>query len=126
MGIKVSFHHKCIRKFTTWGGPLADCSYFSDPASLTRKSETKHRALAGLGFNPEAAVVAFENPAADSQTDAGAGILLAPVETLEDPEDAVVVAGFDADAVVAHAEEPFGGCLLDRDADARGVPYYGT
>lgn len=57
--------------------------------------------------------MAFENTAAEGETNTRAGILFAAMEPLEDPEDAVVVQGVDPDTVVPYAEEPFGGGVLD-------------
>src|SRR5262245_28101136 len=58
------------------------------------------RSLADFGLDRRVAAHPFHALPDDRQTDAGPGILLLLVEALEDAEDAVVVAGIDADAVV--------------------------
>ena len=68
--------------------------------------EVEGRALAGLRLDPDPAAVALDDFLADRQADAGAGILVAGVQALEDQEDAFGVLRVDADAVVADGEEP--------------------
>jgi len=44
--------------------------------------------------------------AADSEADARPGILVLGMQALEDVEDALVLGGVDADAIVAHRDPP--------------------
>ena len=60
----------------------------------------------GLGLDPDAPAVALDDLLADRQADAGARVLVAAVQPLEDDEDPLDVLRLDADAVVAHREEP--------------------
>ena len=75
--------------------------------------------MAGLGFDPDVAAMAFDDLLAHGQADAGAGILVASVQALEDLEDAFGVAQINADAVVVDRDDPLGGAALDADVDAR-------
>src|SRR5438093_10486415 len=62
--------------------------------------------MARLRFEPDAATVAFDDLLTDSQSQAGAGILAAPMKPLEDREHLIGIAHIDADAVVAYREPP--------------------
>ena len=64
------------------------------------ESEVERRALVGLGVGPDAAAVAVDDPLHDGEADAGALIVLGPVQPLEDAEQLVGVAHVEADAVV--------------------------
>ena len=50
----------------------------------------------------------FDDLFANGQTDAGAGILCAVMQALEDRKDALLVLRGDADAVIPDGEHPFG------------------
>src|SRR5208283_1042016 len=84
-----------------------------------RDGKEKSRALARLRFDPNAPAVAFDDLFADGQPNAGAGILLAGVQALENLENPLGILRLDADAVVAHGKEPAAGLLLDTDVDFR-------
>src|SRR4029077_16278424 len=68
--------------------------------------EAKRRAFACFRLHPDAPAVALDDLLADRQAHAGAAILFASVQPLEDNEDAVVVLRVNPDAVVAHREDP--------------------
>ena len=78
----------------------------------------ERRALPRFRFHPDASAVAVHDSLANGQTDARARILLAAVQTLEDEEDAFLVFGVDADAVVAHGEVPEVFLAADVDVDS--------
>src|ERR1041385_5407624 len=82
--------------------------------------EPERGALAGLGLDADAAAVELDDALADGQADAGAGVLVAAVQALEDLEDAVEVARLDADAVVLDGDAPAARPRLGRDLDAAG------
>jgi len=56
--------------------------------------------------------VPFDDAAAQRQTDAGALELVAAVQALEHPEQAVGTPGVEPDAVVLHPEHAFSGCRV--------------
>src|SRR4051812_36585838 len=68
--------------------------------------EAEGGAVARLRLDPDPAAVALDDLAAERQADAGAGVLVAGVQALEHAEDALVVLGRDADAVVGDADLP--------------------
>ena len=72
-------------------------------------------------LDPDAAVVALDDPLADRQADAAARVLVAAVQALEDAEDALGVARVDPDAVVGHPEQPGVALALGGHLDARRV-----
>src|ERR1043166_9050982 len=59
---------------------------------------------------------------ADRQSDAGAGILLAPVQAVKYDEDALEIPGADADAIVPNAEHILAEIHLRADLYARRRP----
>jgi hypothetical protein len=61
--------------------------------------------------------VAFDDAFADGQSNAGAGVLFAGMETLEDMENTFEILGVDADAVVAHGKNPATRLGLGADMD---------
>ncbi len=61
----------------------------------------------------------LHHPLADRQPHPRAGVLVPPVQPLEDLEDPLPVLGRDADAIVAHREDPLLTGPLGRDVDAR-------
>src|SRR5262249_18700486 len=65
-------------------------------------------------FDPDAAMVAVDHLFTDGEADARAGVGALVVQALEHHEDALVVLGFDADAVVLDRELPFRGFLRCR------------
>src|SRR5687767_6518766 len=84
------------------------------PRATARRSlccgdrEVERRSLPRNRLRPDAAAVALDDALGHGEAGAGAGVLLAGVEALEDGEDAIGVAGLEADAVVLHGEEPVG------------------
>ena len=74
-----------------------------------------------LGFKPDFAAVAFHNPLADGQTDAGAGIFLLGMQALKENEHPLGILRLDADAVVFDGKQPFAASLTRGDVDARQV-----
>jgi hypothetical protein len=70
-----------------------------------------------LGGNPDPPTVPFDDLLADRQADARAGVLVARVEALEDPEDPILIVGGNADAVVADRDDPFGVTALRSQMD---------
>ncbi len=58
--------------------------------------------MAGLGLDPNLPAVALHDFFADRQPNAGAGILLACVQSLENLENAVKVLWLHSDAIVTH------------------------
>src|SRR5579871_465818 len=69
------------------------------------KGEEECRALPRLRLYPDPAAIALDDALANSQADAGAGILM-PVQALEYAENLPGVAGLDSDSVVLHRELP--------------------
>ncbi len=61
--------------------------------------------MSGLGLHPDAPVIPADNALAYGQPDAGAGILVAGVEALEQPKYALPILGCDSDAVIADRKD---------------------
>ena len=78
--------------------------------SLGRDGEAEARSPARLRFGPDAAAVSLDDLLAGRQADAGAGVRVPIVQSLEDDEDSLRVLGVDADAVVADGEDPLPAC----------------
>src|SRR5438045_1417113 len=68
--------------------------------------EEKSRTLPGPGLDPDAAAMPLDDPLSDREADAGAWILVAAVQPLENHKDAIEVLRLDADPVVADTEQP--------------------
>src|SRR5439155_15529307 len=85
--------------------------------ALPRQGELEGRPPAGRRLRPDPAAVPLDDLLADGQPDAGAGVLIARVQALEDDEDALEVPGLDADAVVPDHEQPLRVLGLDADVD---------
>src|SRR5207344_1466513 len=83
--------------------------------------EAERRAFARLRFHPDAASVPLRDLLADREADAGAWVLVAPVQPFEGREDPLRVLRIDADCVVLHREAPAFVGLLDADVHARGL-----
>src|SRR5208282_1091751 len=79
----------------------------------------KCRAQVGFGLDPDGAAVPFGDSFADRQTDAGAGIMAAGMQALEDLENAVEILGVYADAIVANVNDPAFRLLARADVDFR-------
>jgi len=62
----------------------------------------------------------FNNPLADRETHASAGILHCGVKTFKDPEDLVLKLGGNADSVVLYREQPLTVAVRGRDVNLRG------
>src|SRR6266496_415664 len=93
-----STRRRCIRR-----------ALFSSSMALTavaREGEVELRPGAGLGLDPDPPAVTLDDLLADGEADAGAGVLGASVQPLEDDEDPVQILRVDADPVVAHLEAP--------------------
>ena len=76
--------------------------------SAVAEGEEERRALIGLGFDPDSAMVAFDDFLADGEPDAAAGTI-GSVESLERLEDSGLVFGRDPDSVVIAGKSPFSG-----------------
>src|SRR5690242_7459805 len=74
------------------------------PRLFTGELDPEPRALAQGGIDAGPAPHLLHAFADDSKTDAGAGVGLAAVQTLEDVEDPLLVLGGDTDAVVRHRQ----------------------
>jgi len=79
-------------------------------------SETEGRTCAGLRFNPDAPAGSFDDFPAESEADTSS-CDVAAVETGEHPEDAFLLFGRDADAVIHDLDDPFPAALLSADVD---------
>lgn len=66
--------------------------------------------MPGGGFYPDAAAVALDDAAAQRQPDTGA-CELAAVQTLERPENPVMILGIDTIPVVANGDQPLAGTV---------------
>src|ERR1039458_8983579 len=62
--------------------------------------------MSGFGLHPDLASVALHNFLADGEPDASAGKLFGTVQALEEGENALGVLRLDANAVIAHREDP--------------------
>src|SRR6266487_5806118 len=82
------------------------------------EGEVKGRSLAGLGFHPNLAAVAFDDFFAKGKSNPRAGILLAGVEALKEEEDALEIFGGNADPIVLNGELPFLPLALDSNLDS--------
>ena len=71
--------------------------------------------------DPDASAVLLDDPLADGEADAGAGIVLLAVQAAKRLEDPARVRRVHADAVVAHLEAPHVAVALGLDADLRVV-----
>src|SRR5258708_34847146 len=88
--------------------PLAFLQFNPEPASRP-----------AVGLDPAGTVHARHRLANHRQSDAGARIVLLPVQSLENPEDSVLVLGQDADAVVLEPDPHFLPPRLGPDHDLR-------
>src|SRR4030042_3687850 len=68
--------------------------------------EIESGALAQLRFNPDAPTVSLHDALAECQADACARILVSGVQCLKDDEDAFIVLGVHANAVVPAGADP--------------------
>src|ERR1051326_1129662 len=84
-----------------------------------RQEKIKCRSFPCDRFHPDASAVALDNFLAEGQADAGARIVLAAVQALEDDEDAVEVFLFDADAVVPDGQVPVAAVARDAEMNLR-------
>src|SRR5687768_5634100 len=91
------------------------------PAESPRQREAECRADARLGLDLDAPPVALDDLLADREADAGAVIVAAAVQPLEQDEDALEVFSRDADAVVADPETAHLAVGFGRDVDAHRV-----
>src|ERR1700691_4886495 len=71
-----------------------------------RQGEVELAAPAGRGFDPDAAAMVLDHLFDDGEADAGARILVALVQALEDQEYALKIFLLDADAVILDQEVP--------------------
>jgi len=74
---------------------------------LTGQSEIEGGAFAHFALRPDFTAVAVDDPLYRGQTDAGAGKLVHPVQTLEGAEEYAGVSHVKADAVIADKEDLF-------------------
>src|SRR5947209_3622298 len=74
---------------------------------LTIQVEVEHRAVAWLGFEPDAGAVALDNLLDEGEPNPSTGFLSSDrvVKPLEDSENLLMELGFDADAVVLDVED---------------------
>ena len=81
-----------------------------------RQGEVRRRCPRRGRSDPDPPAELVDDPLADGQADAGAGIVLLAVQALEGLEDAPRVVGVHADPVVAHREAPDAVVALGLDA----------
>ena len=81
------------------------CGMLALFAMSIRQRKAELRAFAGLGLDPDAAIMPFDDALADREAHSGTR-QFAAVQALEDPENAIVVLRIDTDAVVSHADRP--------------------
>ena len=80
------------------------------------------RAPARLGFGAYVAAVQLDDLAAECQAQTGAGVLILGMQAVENLEDALLMFGLHADAVVDHADLPPVLLALGKNLDFRGLP----
>src|SRR5690242_3335493 len=93
-----------MSRICTGGGPSS--AFIALHPRCRGGGEKECGALTKLGIEPNAPARALHDLLAHGKADAGARVLGAAVEALEDHEDLVVVHGVDPDPVVAHKELP--------------------
>jgi len=71
-----------------------------DSLRVLRDGEEEGGSCSGLGFDPDCSSIAFNNPLANSQSNAGPAIFIGVVKSFEDAKDFLLVLGVDADTVV--------------------------
>ena len=81
-----------------------------------RKRKEEGGTLAGRALDPNAAAVALDNPAADGEADAGAGVLIG-MGAFEDVENPLLIARIDPNAIIGDSEFPKPLLALGRDLD---------
>lgn len=67
-----------------------------------REREFEHRPIAGAWLNPDAPFIERDYFFTDGESDSGSRIFAARMKTGEDLEYAIMIAGRDADAVIAN------------------------
>src|SRR4051812_37683621 len=72
----------------------------------SRQSKEESRPVALFRFKPDPPAIAFHQLLAYRQSDACSWILLRSIQALKKPEDLLMKAGSDAEAVVANGEQP--------------------
>src|SRR4030095_1203504 len=83
------------------------------------QGEEDGRTPADLRLHPDPPAMPLDDLLADRQTDAGSWVRTAVVQALEDDEDPLKILRLDADAVVAHAEDPVPIAGARRDVQQR-------
>ena len=73
---------------------------------MLRDGEEKGSSFSRFGFDPDSSAIAFHDPLANSQSDAGTAVFLIVMESLENAKDFLLVLGIDTDAIICHAEAP--------------------
>src|SRR5262245_55704770 len=73
---------------------------------ICREGKEKCGTPARNRFDPDPAAVTFDDPLAQCQADAGAGVLFPGVKALKNDEQSRKLARINPDAVVAHRKEP--------------------
>ena len=77
--------------------------------------------MSGRGFDPDATADAFDDHLAEGEADAGTGVLVPRVQSLEHNKELAGVRGVNTDAVVLNTEDPGGGVLSSGDVDLGGM-----
>src|SRR5262249_38743631 len=74
--------------------------------SSDRDGEAEIRSLAGLGFDPDPAMITFDNSLTDRESDTGPRVSVCAVESCKQAKDLLLKLGLNADAIVANGKHP--------------------
>src|SRR5882762_2709627 len=77
----------------------------------------KRRPFSFLRLDPDSPAMPFDDLFADGKPDAGSGILVSSVQSLENDKDPVEILLGNADSIIAHRKMPATRLLLDTNAD---------
>src|SRR5208282_1179413 len=89
--------------------------------TFARQRELEDRTVASLGLDPDLSATVLDDLLADGQTDSVARIFGPGVQTLEDDKNMFCVLRVNADAVIAHAEQPLRARLLRAHGNFRRI-----
>jgi hypothetical protein len=90
-----------------------------DSWGVLRDRKEESCSFPGFGFHPDSSAIALNHSLANSQSDAGAGVLLVAMEPFENAKDYLLIFCINAYAVVLHRKAPGGAQVDRRNVDSR-------
>src|SRR5690348_6703203 len=82
------------------------CRRFVRPGCSDWDCEPEDGSLAGVGFDPDSAMIPLHDALANRQSNTRSRVFVSSVQAFEEPKDVLPILGFNANSIIAYRKHP--------------------